>query len=82
MENKNIGSHHRVYKILIRIMNKHLTIDIPGDWKISKIRKFLEVNFNEQTKNSTINFIYSGRPIITDDSIAEIVKVRLKCNLG
>jgi hypothetical protein len=56
-------------------MNKLLTIDIPGEWRISKIRKFLESNFYEQTKNSYINFIYSGKPIVTDDTISQIVKV-------
>lgn len=77
MENKNVShQNNRIYKVLIRIMNKHLTIDIPGDWKMSKIRKFLENNFQEQTKNSSISFIYSGKPIVTDDTIAEIVKVK------
>ena len=76
MENRNTSAPKtRIYKVLIRMMNKHLTIDIPGDWKISKLRKFLEFNFNDQIKNSTINFIYSGKTITTDDSLSEIVKV-------
>lgn len=76
MEHRNTsGSKTRIYKVLIRMMNKHLTIDIPGDWKISKLRKFLEFNFNDQIKNSTINFIYSGKTITSDDSLSEIVKV-------
>lgn len=81
MENKNVSrANTRIYKVLIRIMNKLLTIDIPGDWKISKIRKFLESNFYEQTKNSYISFIYSGKPVVTDDTIAQIVKVNYSQN--
>ena len=63
------------FKILIRIMNKSLSLDVPGDWTISKIRKFLESQFQEQTKNSNINFIYSGKQIQSDDIISEIVNV-------
>jgi hypothetical protein len=76
MENFNLNKpNYKIYKVLIRIMNKLLTIDIPGDWRLSKIRKFLENNFHEQTKNSSINFIYCGKPIVLDEELAEIVKV-------
>ena len=80
MENnakQNTKPSPRVYKVLIRIMNRMLSMNIPGDWKISKIRKFLENNFQEQIKNSSISFIYSGKPITTDDYIADIVHVYL-----
>ena len=66
----------RHYKVLIRIMNKSLSLDIPGDWNISKIRKFLESQFQEQTKNSHINFVYSGKQIQSDDIISDIVNVQ------
>ena len=65
----------RNYKVLIRIMNKSLSINIPGDWKISKLRKFLESQFQEQTKNSQINFLYSGKPITNDEIIDDIIIV-------
>ena len=76
MENVNIIKQNKHYKVLIRMLNKALTLDIPGDWRVSKIRKFLENHFQDQTKNCTINFIYCGKPIVTDEQISEIVKVK------
>ena len=78
MENDKIKSERintRVYKILIRILNKQVSIDIPGNWRISKIRKFLENQFQDQVKNSTITFVYSGKTIVNDDFIGDIIQV-------
>jgi hypothetical protein len=83
MENRNNSvPKTRIYKVLIRMMNKLLTIDVPGDWRMSKIRKFLEFNFNDQIKNSTINFVYSGKTLVNDDTLSEIVKVAFTLSLG
>ena len=79
MENRMIPNKKekskRIFKVLIRIMNKSLSMDIPGDWKVSKIRKFLESQFHEQTKNSTINIVYSGKQITNDEDISDIIIV-------
>lgn len=83
MENRNNSvPKTRIYKVLIRMMNKLLTIDVPADWRMSKIRKFLEFNFNDQIKNSTISFVYSGKTILNDDTLYEIVKVAYSLFLG
>jgi hypothetical protein len=77
MEIKNGAKETKAYKFLIRIMNKLLTIDVPGDWRISKLKKFLENQFQEHTKNSSLTLIYSGKPILSDDKIVDIIKVQV-----
>jgi len=58
----NVINSYNKYKIVIRFLSlgKNFTIDIPSHWNLSKLNRFIHVNFKEEIKNSEVSYIHLG----------------------
>jgi hypothetical protein len=54
------------YKFYLRMLSigKNISIELPGNWTINKVSKFITTYYKNDVKENELNFIFQGKPII------------------